>query len=348
MFRIIILTVVFLLQACSENVSTTEDKQPLVVQLSAVKQSNLNKNYEFPATVSAVKDVDLKFEVSGRLIFEDLVEGSEVTKGQVLAKIDPKPFQRKVDESQTRHQDASRDLNRIKEMFTKNVASQRELDDAESLFTLTKIALDNALQDLSYCTIAAPFDAVIGARLIENNSYIRAGDTIANLQDRSQLHFSFEVPERIMTANAGNRNVKATAFIIGQEEQVFGIHYVEHRTTPDPVTQTYGLTFAIDAQVTNLFYPGSRATVKIEDLDRTPNALVIPLNALVGDRSSGFFVWRFNPSKNTVEKVTVEIAELAGEHVVIASGLSAQDKVVSAAVSQMRENLVVKEYKAEF
>jgi len=336
------------LQACSENTQISQEKPPLVVQLTEVSQSSLNKIYEFPATVSAVKDVELKFEVSGRLTFENLVEGSEVKKDQVLAKIDPAPFQRKVDESRTRHEDAIRDLYRIKEMFEKNVASQRELDDAESSFTLTKIALENALQDLSYCTIKAPFDAVIGERLIENNSYIRAGDTLASLQDRSQLYFSFEVPERIMTANAGNRNVKATAFIIGQEEKVFDIHYVEHRTTPDPITQTYGLTFAIDGEVTNLFYPGSRATVKIEDLDRTQNALVIPLNSLVGDKASGFYVWRFNQATSTVEKTNVVVAELVGELIIIADGLTVEDKVVSAAVSQMREGLPIKEYKAEF
>lgn len=348
MFRIIMLSVLFLLQACSDNVTVAEKKQPLVVQLSEVKQSNLNKTYEFPATVSAVKDVDLKFEVSGRLTFENLTEGSEVTKGQVLAKIDAAPFQRKVDESRTKHEDARRGLRRMEEMFSKKVASQRELDDAKSLATLTKIALDNALQDLSYCTVKAPFDAVIATRMTENNSYIRAGDTIANLQDRSQLYFTFEVPERVMTANAGNRNVKATASIIGQEERVFDIHYVEHQTTPDPVTQTYDVTFAIDGTVTNLFYPGSRATVTIEDLARLKDALIIPVKSLVGDKTSGFYVWRFNATTSSVEKVSVEVAQLVGEHVILASGLLVSDKVVSAAVGKMRENLVVKEYKADF
>jgi hypothetical protein len=55
------------------------------------------------------------------------------------------------------------------------------------------------------------------------------------------------------------------------------------------------LTFAIDGEVTNLFYPGSRATVKIEDLARQVDALVIPLNALVGDKAAGFHVWRYLP-----------------------------------------------------
>ncbi|MGL1956848.1 MAG: efflux RND transporter periplasmic adaptor subunit [Colwellia sp.] len=348
MGRLIIISFIVFLQACTENVAEITEKKSLLVQLTSVTQSSLNNSYEFPAIVSAVKNVDLKFEVSGRLTLVNLVEGSQVIKGQVLAKIDPEPFQRQVDTNRTHHQDAIRNLKRIKELFVKNLVSQLELDNAESSFTLTKISLENAKQDLSYCTIKAPFDAVVGSRYIENNSYIKTGDTIANLQDRSKLYFSFEVPERIMTANAGNRNIKATAYIIDQEEKVFDIHYVEHETMPDPVSQTYGFTFAIDGEVTHLFYPGSRATVKIESLQHAEQVLIIPINALVGDKAEGFYVWRFNSVKGVVEKVTVAVLALMKEHVAIANGVILGDKVVSAAVSQMHQNLKVKEYKAEF
>lgn len=339
---------VLMLQACSEPAEPVKDNTSVVVQLSAVTLTSLANDFEFPAKISAVKSVDVKFEVSGRLIYQSLMEGSKVKKGQVLAKIDPAPFQRKVDESRIRHQDAMRDLKRIKDVFEKNVASQRDYDEAKSQFSITKIALENAEQDLSYCTITAPFDAVIGARYIENNSYIRTGDTLANLQDRSELYFSFEVPERIMTANAGNKDVKATAHIIGQEDKVFDIHYVEHKTTPDPITQTYDVTFALDGKITNLFYPGSRAIVNIKDKHIQSQALLLPINALMGDNDAGFSVWRYEQSTRSLTKAKVIVAKLQGEFALIESGLKDGDKVVSAAVSQMREGLVVKEYKAGF
>ena len=346
--RILILAVVFMLQACSEPTVVKKDLKPLMVQLATARLTQLANGHQFPATVSAVKSVDLKFEVSGRLIFESLTEGSVVNKGQILAKIDPTPFQRKVEESRIRHEDAKRNLKRIKDVYEKNVASQRDYDEAKSQFSITKIALENAEQDLSYCTIKAPFDAVIGARYIENDSFIRVGDTLANLQDRSQLYFSFEVPERIMTANAGNRDVKATAHIIGQEDKVFDIHYVEHKTTPEPITQTYGVTFALDGAATKLFFPGSRAIVNIQPNSNNLQALAIPLSALVGNSDAGFSVWRFNESQQTLALIDVEISKLQGDYALVASGLKRGDKVVSAAVSQMREGLKVREYKATY
>lgn len=341
------LAAVFLLQACSEPTEIKQETAPVVVQLTSVQATSLANNYEFPAIVSAVKSVDLKFEVSGRLIFENLIEGSEVKKGQVLAKIDPKPFQRKVEESRIRHEDAQRNLKRIKDVFEKKVASQRDYDDAKSQFSITKIALENAKQDLSYCTIRAPFDAVIGARYIENDSLIRTGDSLANLQDRSELYFTFEVPERIMTANVGNRDVIATAHIIGQESKVYDIHYVEHKTTPDPITQTYGVTFGLKAEVANAFYPGSRAIVNIMPNNQL-RALVVPLRALIGNSDSGFSVWKLNEQDNKLTEVKVTVSDLQGDYALVSSGLNSGDKVVSAAVGQMREGLLVREYKATY
>lgn len=346
--RILILSAVLLLQACSEPAKVEVEPAPNVVQMSAARLTNLNNHFEFPAIVSAVKSVELKFQVSGRLIYENLIEGSEVKKGQVLAKIDPKPFQRKVEESRIRHEDAKRNLKRIKDIFEKNVASQRDYDEAKSQFSITKIALENAEQDLSYCTIKAPFNAVISARYLENDSLISIGDSVANLQDRSELYFSFEVPERIMTAHAGERDVTATARIIGQEDKVFDIHYVEHKTTPDPITQTYTVTFALSGDVAKLFFPGSRAIVNIKPNTGDSTALVIPLSALIGNSESGFSVWQFNEQKSSLKQVKVDVVQLKGAYAIVSSGLVDGDKVVSAAVGQMHEGLVVKEYKATY
>ena len=346
--RILIIFLTLLLSACSKPVAETETQAPLVVQLSEVKQVDVINEYEFPATVSAVKSVDIKFEVTGRLTFANLVEGSEVSKGQVLARIDATPFERRVAEAKVRFDDAIRNLKRVKEVFSKNVASQSALDNAKSQYALTELALANAKQDLSYCTLKAPFDGVVGARYIENNSYVSAGTTVANLQDRSKLYFAFDVPERIMTANAGNRDVKATASIIGQEEVIFDIKYVEHETTPNPITQTYGVTFALEGESANLFYPGSRATVKIQNKTTQHSALFVPINALNGDKIEGFSVWRFDKTKHEVHAVKVRIASLRDEYAVVVNGIKAGDKVVSAAVNQMSEGLVVKEYKADY
>lgn len=342
------ISLVLTLQACSEQQTITKSKQPLVVQLQTVEAASKEAIYEFPATVSAVKNVDIKFEVSGRLIATDLVEGSQVAKGQLLAKIDPKPFERKVKENKVRHELAIRDLDRIAKMNKKGAASQSMLDNATTQFEITKLELANAKQDLSYTEVTAPFDAFVARRLIENNSYIRAGDTVANLQDRSKLYFTFDVPERLVTQNAGNTDIEAVAYVIGRPEQMFKIHYVEHQTSPDPVTQTYPVTFAIDNNDEFFLTPGARAIAKITLKQNHIDGFVIPVSALVGQKSGGFSVWLFNQETQMLTQQAVDVVEMFDDYVLIRSGVTTGDKVVSAAANQMSEGIVVKEYKADF
>ncbi len=91
MNRILLIALLLCLQACSESTKEVKTDFPIAVQLFRADSVNITTAYEFPAAVSAVKNVDLKFEISGRLVFANLVEGSMVAKGQVLARIDPTP-----------------------------------------------------------------------------------------------------------------------------------------------------------------------------------------------------------------------------------------------------------------
>ena len=68
----------------------------------------------------------------------------------------------------------------------------------------------------------------------------------------------------------------------------------------------------------------------------------------MGSRDDGFSVWRLNQAENSISQVTVEVSQLQGEYALISSGLNNGDKVVSAAVGQMREGLKVREYEATY
>lgn len=343
----IVVFLIIVIQGCSKENSQSQTIQPRVVQLFEVKKRSEQLAYEFPATVSAVRDVDIKFEVSGRLIEANLVEGSQVPKGQILAKIDSTPFQRKVEESRIRHDVAIKELKRVKTMHKRGASSQSMLDNAESEFEITKLALANAEQDLSYCQVRAPFDAYVAERFIENNSYIKAGDSIATLQDRSELYVSFDIPERLMTRNAGNKDVKVVAHILGRPERVFDLHYVEHQTTPDPITQTYTATFAINQHDGVVLTPGTRAIVKVKSNTSQNFGVLVPLSALLGNEESGFDVWLFNPVTRSLQRKPVQVMKIIDSFALLSSGLSAGDKVVSAAANQMGEGEVVQEYKAD-
>ena len=89
--------------ACSpSDVEDTATVTPTVVKLTAVTAIDNGNTFRFPATVSAVKTIEVRFEVTGRLVKLDMPTGSVVKAGQLLAMIDPVPFERKVLEKQTK------------------------------------------------------------------------------------------------------------------------------------------------------------------------------------------------------------------------------------------------------
>lgn len=342
-----LLGLLVILQSCSDTKESATEQQPLVIQTFAATKKQINEVYEFPAVVSAVKNVELRFEVSGRLIDINLVKGKKVSKGQKLAQIDPAPYERRVKDRQVRHELATNDLNRIEALYKTGGVSHSQFDNAKTQYETTLLDLNNAKQDLSYTTITAPFDGVVSDRYVENNSFVQVGSSIATLQDRSSLYFSFDVPERVMTINSGNRDIQAVARIIGLEDESYNIHYVEHETTPDPITQTYNVTFAIDNAHETQLIPGSRAMVTVRAGNGRGQVAAVPMAAVFGDDKSGFAVWIFDEQAQVVNKREVKVSGIHADYAIISQGLQEGEKVVAAGVSYMREGIKVREYKAE-
>ncbi|WP_333972949.1 efflux RND transporter periplasmic adaptor subunit [Alteromonas mediterranea] len=342
------------LTACSSEEPVKEQSQasPRYVKLATVSNIPDYDEFTFPAVVSAVKTVDLSFEVSGRLIQTDLVTGSDISKGKLLATIDRKPFERRVDESKTRLEQAKRELDRIEKMFAQKLVAQSSLDSAKTSYELAVIDLKNAEQDLSYTQLYAPFDAKVSQRLVENNSFVAAGTPIARLQDVSKIYFNINVPERLLTANIGRGIKQASATLATNRSQWYPVNYVEHSTQPDPVSQTYEVVFAMEPREELPLTPGARAVVKVSIQGSLyPEGLVVPVRSLVGNADAGFSVWVYNEASNSVTKQTVEVKHIEDELAIIESNgqsnLTLGQKVVAAGATQMRANMKVLPYQGE-
>ncbi|MBU2879019.1 MULTISPECIES: efflux RND transporter periplasmic adaptor subunit [Aliiglaciecola] len=347
--RFLLALSVVLLSACGEESQQQfQPEKPRVVKLTPVISASIQNQSTFPAVVSPVKTIDLSFEVTGRLIQTDIVTGENVEKGHLLASLDPKPFERRVKEQQTRLQQADRELSRIESMFDKKLVSQSNLDDAKTEYELAEIDLSNALQDLEYTKLRAPFDALVANRLIDNNSFVTAGQSLAQLQDVSRIYFNINVPERVLSANEGRKIIKAQASILGNPDKWYDLVYVEHSTQPDAVTQTYQAVFALEGQNQIQVTPGARAMVNVTV--ETPNnsgSLLIPFRALVGNDADGFFVWRYVAESQTVEKVQVNVHSIEDATVVVDGELNEHDFVISAGATLVKAGMKVEPYHGE-
>jgi RND family efflux transporter MFP subunit len=321
------------------------EEQAKVVQLSDVISVAGANEFSFPAKVVAKTTVDMSFRVSGRLQKVNLPEGQYIKKGNVIAKLDPEPFERAVRMAEVRVKQAKLELDRVKAVATKGIGSEKSVDNAQVSFDLAKIDLENAKANLKYSVLRAPFDALVAKRLIENEGFIGTGNAIARLQDLSRIHFEFDVPERVVSNYRRDQVSKASAYIDGAIDQNFDIYYVEHSTEPDPISQTYKVVYAMDKPKGFDITPGVRATVQVKgDTTILPSILGVPVNAISSSADETVYVWLYNEETKRINKQQIQVGGMAQGYVAVLSGLSEGQKVVSAGVIQMQDDMLVRPY----
>ncbi|WP_396587025.1 efflux RND transporter periplasmic adaptor subunit [Bermanella sp. R86510] len=337
------------LSACSSDDTNGPEKEVAkVVQLAEVKIANQENEFSFPAKVVAKTTANMAFQVSGRLDEINLPEGQVVKQGEVLARLDAEPFKRAVRTAQVRVKQAKLELDRVKAIAEKGIGSAQSVDNAQVAYDLAQLDLENARQNLEYSVLKAPFNGVVAKRLIENEGFIATGSPVARIQDLSKIHFEFDVPERLISRYSRNQIATANAYIDGSVNKEFPITYVEHSTEPDPVTQTYKVTYAMSNDGNLDITPGVRATINIVgNRSSQPEVLGVPVSAIVTSPNDNMYVWLYNPDTQRISKQTVTTGPMLKGYVAVLAGLEKGQQVVSAGATKLEDGMLVRPFKMQ-
>ena len=191
--------------------------RPIVVSVTPVRRADFPIILESLGQVQAYNNVLVRARVDGEIVKIAFSEGQMVKAGDLLAQIDPRPFQATLDQAiAKRAQDeanlanAKLDQARYATLAKQNFATQQQLDTQNSLVTqlTASIAADAATIDaakvqLNYTTIRAPISGRVGFRLIDEGNLVNAGQqtgivTIAQLQPISVI---FTEPQEYVESN---------------------------------------------------------------------------------------------------------------------------------------------------
>ena len=166
---------ILLLPACRK-AQTTENASPPVVEVVKVLQRDVPVYSEWTASIDGFVNATIRAQVQGYLISQDYREGDFVRKGQVLFKIDPRPFQAALEqakgqlaEAQARWGTAKANFERMKPLVEQNAVSKKDFDDAVGTEQATMAAVvaaqavvDKAQVDLGFTRVASPIDGIAG------------------------------------------------------------------------------------------------------------------------------------------------------------------------------------------
>lgn len=339
------------LTGCQNESSSSEEIQKSVakpVKLFIVKAAENEETLFFPAKVEAVRQVNLTFEVDGKVANVNLLEGKKFKKGDLLASLNTDIFKRKLKESRLSLKDAKTELDRIKKVDKKGYASQQSVTKAETAYDLAQVRVENALADLGYSEIYAPFDGTVSRRLVEENTYVSRGVSIAELQDLTKVYFAIDVSERLISEIKGQKILSAKAKLNNIEQTEYLVFYAEHEATTNPVTQTYKVYFGMPYPNDNNINLGSHASLFIT-LDKSPknNFLKIPLSSVLTEPNGQSFVWVYLSDKQTAEKFEVLLGQVHGDFVEVEKGLSKGDRVVVSGANKIKSGDKLKPFLGE-
>jgi RND family efflux transporter MFP subunit len=329
------------LVACQEKAQeVAKPERPVLVQTVAFETRTPERT--FVATIRPRIESDLGFRVPGKIARRLVNVGDAVKAGQSLAVLDETDLrlQREQAEAETKAASAAlaqaeAELKRIVTLrgdgwstASGHDRQKAATEEARGRVARAERALSLAQNALSYATLAADSDGVITATQVEPGQVVTAGQPAIRLARSGEKEAVIAVPEAL---TASVRDAKASLTLWSVPNGRYDVRLRELSPSADPTTRTYLARFSIpvaDAQV----QLGMTATVTIGDADASKIAR-LPLSALY-NQGTGPAVWIVDADGRPVLRpVTVEAYE--SRHVLVASGLSEGDKVVTLGVQKL-------------
>ena len=357
-FYFLTLVAVFLVNssACSKKEETkTEIVRPAKIFTVGDATGELVRT--FPGEVKASDKAIQSFRVSGELKEFPAKPGQQVKQGDVLAKLDPKDFQLKFDDSKAKYDLALVQFKRAEEIWEKRLIARADFDKAKTRYLAAKADLEQAQANLDYTVLRAPFDGVISKVHVDNFANVRANDPVVNIQSVDTVDIVFQVPENIISRirrgerNRADLNVKFDA----HPDKKFPATGKEFDTEADPQTQTYRVVVIIDRPKEFNVLEGMSTTVEV-DLSQVmidaANKIIIPVTAVFAAEdqpveSTQRYVWRVDKNTMQVSKQAVTVGQLTAAGIEVTSGLETGQQVIAAGVNFVHEGQKVKPWVRE-
>ncbi len=321
----------------------------LPVVVATAQRGDLPVYFNGLGTVTAFNTVTVRSRVDGQLISIAFKEGQFVHEGDLLAQIDPRPFQVQLAQAmgqlakdQAQRRDAEANLERFKLLFKEWVIAQQQLDTQAALvgqfdgaIASDQSQIDSAKLQLTYSRITAPISGRIGLRLVDAGNIVHASDTtgllvITQLQPISVI---FSLPQdQLPDVNAKLRSGVQLSVDAYDRDDTDKIATGKLQTIDNQIDLTTG-TYKLKSMFTNAdnaLFPNQFVNVHLL-VDTKRNLTIVPAAAIQrGPQGTYLYGVAKDPAtKDSIAKIyPVTIAQTTGNSVGLSAGVNPGDVVV--------------------
>jgi membrane fusion protein, multidrug efflux system len=326
---------------------------PMSIVPEVVTKGDIGITINALGTVTSLATVTIRSQISGYLMKVDFKEGDDVKKGDLLAEIDPRPYEAALAQAngnlardEALLKGAQVDLARYQGLAAQNAVPHQTLDTQVALVAqdqgtveFDRAAVKSAQVNLQYCHITSPLDGRVGLRQVDQGNYVTPGDTngLVVITQLKPISVLFTVPEDNLQAISKRLQagavLPATAYDRGGSNKIADGALQTFDSQIDPTTGTIKLRAQFPNETLAL-YPNQFVNVGLL-LDTHKDVTIMP-TAGVQRGVPGTFVYLVN-ADNTVSVRKVVLGVTDGDRVEVTSGLAPGDHIVVDGADKLRD-----------
>jgi membrane fusion protein, multidrug efflux system len=308
---------------------------PATVEVGRVEAADLKDETQAVGTLRSRQGVMLRPEVSGRVQKLGFRDGQAVRRGQLLVQLDDALQAAQAQQAHAQAGIARTSLQRNRELLAQNFVSQSVVDQALANLQVAEAQVALAQAQVARMRIVAPFDGLVGIRLVNVGDYVKDGADLINLEDVSTMWVDFRLPERVINRIKPGQAVSVALESLPQRT------FTGQVDALDSQIEANGRSVLVRAKLQNaqgLLKPGMFARTGIV-FSRRAGALVVPEEALVPQGSRQFIIKVADAGKGPVsQRLEVRLGlRVPGKVEVLAPhpGLALGDLVATAGQARL-------------
>ena len=350
---------VSILSSCGKKEQQQQPTQPPAVPVTLIEVQTADAAYfdEYPATVTALNEIELRPQVTGFVTGIHFKDGARVRKGQLLYSIDAQLYSANYDQAvanlnvqEANLARAQKDADRYHELAKNDAVAKQLVDNADAALEVAKRQADAAKANIravqtsvNYTKVTAPFDGVIGISAVKVGAAVTAGQTVLNtVSTDSQLAVDFNVDQKeIYRFTELMKNTKATdsTFTLKFGADVYPatgkLALIDRAVDPQTGTIKTRLVFP---NKDNTLRSGMSATVRV--LNKAAAKSVVIPNKAVTEQLGEYFVYVAGDSSKVSQRRVV-LGTAIGANIIVKEGLKEGEKIAVEGVQNLREGAVI-------
>jgi len=297
------------------------------IRLRTVERKSHVATEEVVGTVRAKLHAVIEAKVSGRIERVFVAPGQTVKSGDVLAQLDSREIQARLDQALALREQFSRDSERLRRLLAENAVSRQEFETVESRYRVAVASASEAETMLGYTKIVAPFDGVVTRKLADVGDLATPGRPLFELDEPKSLRLEADVPEGLI--NQIQLGAKLEVRVTAQDDAIAGV-VSEIAPVADPASRTFNVKLDLPEGAGLRAGQFARMTVPVGET----KALRVPASAVV---QRGQLELVFVVVDKRAQLRLVKTGKHFGNDIELVSGVSGGEQIVVEGALQLRD-----------